>query len=410
MTVVHLVEKRVIKPQDEIYPAVDAASFAAKNIYNLVNYFIRQAYNHENRYMKMVELWKLIKPTEAYSALPRKVSNQVILQVYHDWGSYYQAIKIWRTCPEKFKARPCIPHYKPKLDGRALLTYEKGAINHKNKKKMGMISPSGLDLPIKTTRNVAQLRIVPKKDHSVLELVYAVDVPENKSLDKNLYAGIDIGVNNLAALTSNKIGFQPKLVNGRPLKAINQNYNKKKADLQSNLTHYHRFSSPKIREMGIQRERQIDNYLHTASRRIINLLVKENIGCLVIGHNKSWKQEANLGDRTNQNFVQIPFNRFIQMLTYKAQLVGIEVIITEESYTSKCSFLDDEAMCHHKKYIGQRVKRGLFRSKSGKTIHADLNGSYNMIKKVFPNAFQGNGIVDALAVHPVGFILQTQKL
>ena len=419
MTIVRLVEKRIIPQRQEIYSAVDAVSFAAKNLYNLVNYHIRQAYIHDHRYLKMAELWKMIKPTAAYQALPRKVSNQVIWHVYHDWGSYYEAVKVWRIAPEKFKARPRIPKYKPKLDGRTIVTYEKGAINHKNYPKNGVVSPSGLDLPVPVGEGVQQLRIVPKKGHYVLEVVYELHVPENPNLDKSLVAGMDIGVNNLAALTSNKIGFQPRLVNGRPLKAVNQYYNKKKAVLQSNLARIDckkkppkpddkrgkRFLSHEIVRMGVQRERRIENYLHTASSRIIKLLVKEKIGVLVIGHNKDWKQETNLGDKGNQNFVSIPFNKFIHQLTYKAQLNGMEVIQTEESYTSKCSFLDEEELCHQRDYAGKRVKRGLFRASDGRKINADINGSYNIIRKVFPNAFRCNGTVGACAVHPAGFIL-----
>lgn len=419
MTIVTLVEKMVIDKRHKNYGAVDAASFAAKNLYNLVNYHIRQAYIHEKRYMKMAELWKIIKPTEAYQGLPRKVSNQVILHVYHDWGTYYESIKVWRVAPEKFKARPNIPHYKPKLDGRSILTYEKGAINHKDLEKKGVVSPSGINLSVPVGENVKQIRIVPKKDHYVLEVVFEIDVPENKGLDKSLVAGIDIGVNNLAALTSNKIGFQPKLVNGRPLKAINQYYNKEKATIQANLARIDnkkpakspedkkptRYSSRKIGQMGIKRERQIENYLHTASSRIIRLLAKEKIGVLVIGHNKDWKQEVGMGDKNNQTFVSIPFNKFIAQLTYKAQLAGIEVIQTEESYTSKCSFLDEEVLCKHKVYGGRRVKRGLFCANDGRMINADLNGSYNVIRKVFPDAFRRNGAVGAWAVHPAGFIL-----
>jgi putative transposase len=129
------------------------------------------------------------------------------------------------------------------------------------------------------------------------------------------------------------------------------------------------------------------------------------MGVLVIGHNKDWKQATKMGDCNNQNFVQIPFNRFIQILTYKAQLKGIRVILTEESYTSNCSFLDREVMCHHEKYAGRRITRGLFRAKSGKLIHADINGSYNSIRKVYPNVFEDSGLVDTCVVHPAGFIL-----
>jgi putative transposase len=164
MSEVRLVEKMVIDKRHKMFAVVDDASFAAKNLYNLVNYHIRQAYIHAHRYMKMAELWKIIKPTDAYQALPRKVSNQVIWHVYHDWGSYYEAVKVWRVAPQKFKARPRIPRYKHKQDGRTVLTYEKGAINHKNFEKTGIVNPSGLDLPVPVGENVKQIRIVPKKD------------------------------------------------------------------------------------------------------------------------------------------------------------------------------------------------------------------------------------------------------
>lgn len=129
MKTVTLVEKRVINKSDNVYAAVDATSFATKNLYNLVNYHIRQAYFQEKpHYLKMKELLSIIKPTDAYCALPRKVSNQVILHVYHDWGAYYKAVAVWRVAPEKFKARPGIPHYLPKADSRTLITYEKSQI------------------------------------------------------------------------------------------------------------------------------------------------------------------------------------------------------------------------------------------------------------------------------------------
>jgi len=134
--------------------------------------------------------------------------------------------------------------------------------------------------------------------------------------------------------------------------------------------------------------------LHTASRRIIDLLVKEGIGTLVIGLNKGWKQEVELGRRNNQTFVQIPHTRFIQMLQYKAQLVGIEVVVREESYTSKASFLDLDAIPTYDSnapsqptFSGRREPRSLYRAKDGRRIHADVNGSYNILRKQFPNAF-----------------------
>ncbi len=109
-----------------------------------------------------------------------------------------------------------------------------------------------------------------------------------------------------------------------------------------------------------KRARQVNDYLHVASRRIVDWLVAQRIGTLVIGKNDGWKQAIGLGKRINQNFVFVPHARFIEMLCYKAELMGIQIIVSEESYTSKCSFLDLEIVGKHETYAGKRVKRGMF--------------------------------------------------
>ena len=260
-----------------------------------------------------------------------------------------------------------------------------------------------VEIPSEHAEQVEQVRIVPRKGFYVIEIVYSVEVQENEDLNKDWIAGIDIGVNVLAALTSNKPGFKPVVVNGRPLKSINQFYNKRNAELQADLAIIDRYSSKKTHKLTGKRGRKIKHYMHGASRQMIDLLLEEKIGVLVIGRNKNWKQKANIGKKNNQNFVQIPYSHFIQMLTYKAQLAGIRVIHQEESHTSKCSFMDLEPIKHHKKYLGRRVKRGLFKASDGRTIHADLNGSYNIIRKAIPDAFR-NGI-EGIAVCPTRFIL-----
>ncbi len=173
-----------------------------------------------------------------------------------------------------------------------------------------------------------------------------------------------------------------------------------------------------MERLTTKRNRRIDHYLHTASKRIIDLLVQAGIGVLVIGKNDGWKQEVEMGKRTNQNFVQIPQARFIQMLTYKAELVGITVLVTEESYTSRASFLDCDQFPirntdEHEQYAfsGKRVKRGLYRASNGRYINADLNGALNIIRKVAPNAFGSEGVEDgkgmfaSLVVHPVRVVI-----
>jgi len=217
-------------------------------------------------------------------------------------------------------------------------------------------------------------------------------------------AGVDLGVNNLAAITSKQSGFAPLLVNGRPLKALNQWYNKRRAALQAKLPKG-QFTSRRLEILTDKRKRQLDHYLHVASRRIIDVLVQHLIGTLVVGKNDGWKQQVQRGRRTNQTFVFLPHARFIQMLTYKAELVGIRVILTGERHTSKCSFLDGEAVGHHDRYVGKRVTRGLFVSATGRRMNADVNGAYNMIAKVVPNAVYRNGRA-GVVVHPVRLALR----
>jgi len=290
-----------------------------------------------------------------------------------------------------------LPRYLDKQAGRFVLVYTDQALSRPAYRE-GRIIPSGLDILVESRQTaVDQVRIVPKTTHYVVEVIYE-RAPEPAVVDPGLIAGIDLGINNLATIASNKAGFVPVIVNGRPLKSINQFYNKRRAALQAQLP-TKQVTSQRLARLTDTRNRRIDHALHTASKRIIDLLVREGIGTLVIGKNDGWKQTVRLGKRTNQTFVQIPHARFIHMLSYKAELCGIQVLLTEESYTSKCSFLDDEPLCHQDQYLGKRVQRGLFRAADGRRINADINGAANIIRKVAPAAF-GPGSRGPV-VHPV---------
>ncbi len=194
------------------------------------------------------------------------------------------------------------------------------------------------------------------------------------------------------------------MINGRPLKSINQYYNKVKSFLQSLLPKNE--SSIRLKKLCNKREFKINDYLQKASRLIIDTLINEKIGTLIIGHNQDWKQNINIGKRNNQNFVQIPYNKLIKMLSYKAEMVGIKVILTEESYTSKASFMDNDSLPVYKKgqknqvtFSGKRVKRGLYRTLRKRLINADVNGSLNIMRKAVPNVFDYG--IEGVVVHPV---------
>jgi putative transposase len=402
-----LVEQHIIAKSDPRYVAIDAAAFAAKNLYNQATYQIRQAYIHEDEYLPYAEIFHRLKTHECYRALPRKVSNSILIQIDKNWKAFFASLEEWRVHPEKFLGRPNLPRYKHKEHGRSLLIYDIQAIGKRAYKKAGMIVPSGLGIEIKTKvawEAIDQVRIVPRRDYYVVEVVYR-KAEQQAKVNPKLVAALDPGVNTLAAITSNKPGFLPRLVSGKPIKSRNQYYNKQREHQQKNLAPQKRFTSRQLDHITTKRNRRIQHYLHTASRRIIDLLVEEGIGTLCIGKNPLWKQEVDMGKKNNQEFVQMPHARFIEMLRYKGALVGIQVIVHEESYTSKASFLDldpiptyDPKQTTPPRFSGKRITRSWYRAGNKQVIHADVNGSYNILRKVAPTAF-GLGVAGA-AVRP----------
>ena len=398
---IQLVEQHIIRANDPRFEVIDGVAFASKNLYNQANYLVRQAFIFEGKYLNYAAIFHLVKQMDEYCALPRKVSNLVLKQLDQNWRAFFAMIKDWREHPDKFLGQPKMPGYKHK-NGRNLLVYDRQALS-KPALQNGLIKPSQLDIIVKTKQqNIDQVRIVPRKNHYVVEVVYTRVPKPVEGLHPAWLAGVDIGLNNLAAITSNKPGFTPLLVNGRPLKSMNQYYHKRRAELQKHLPAGFHVSRNMI-DLTNKRNRKVKYYLHVASRRIIDHLVEAGIGTLVIGRNKGWKYRVELGRQNNQAFVSIPFADFIQMLRYKAYLVGIQVIEQEESYTSKCSFLDLEPIQAQKVYAGERIARGLFRAGNGRLINADVNGSYNIIRKVSPNAFDDG--VQGVAVHPSSLCL-----
>jgi putative transposase len=391
----HLVEQHLIRKTDPRFATIDRVAFASKNLYNQANYQIRQAFIHEGRYLPYAEMFHRLKHHETYCALPRKVSNSILIQLDKSWNAFFKANEAYKEDPSKFVGRPKLPNYKDKAKGRNILIYDLQAISKKALKR-GIIAPSGLSIEIptkQTHKTIDQVRIVPRLDGYMVEVVYQRS-EEQAAVDAELVAALDLGVNVLAAVTSTKPGFHPLLINGRPLKHLNQYYNKQRARHQSHLAQANRFTSCQLDRITTKRTRRVNAYLHTASRRLIDVLVKEGIGTVVIGKNSLWKQEIEIGKRNNQAFVQIPHARFIDMVTYKARLVGIQVITVEESYTSKASFLDRDAIPvydprrkENPRFSGKREQRGLYRAANGRRIHADINGSYNVLRKAFPDSF-----------------------
>jgi putative transposase len=405
-----LVEQHVIDRNDSRYAVIDAASFASKNLYNAALYEIRQVFIHEGRYLSYNKMDKLMQTHEAYKALPAKVSQQILMVLDKNWKSFFEAKKAYEEDPSNFTGRPRLPKYKHKTEGRNILVYTIQALS-KEGLKYHLIQPSMLPIEVKTQQeNINQVRIVPRNGYYVVEVVYEKE-PVQASVDPSFCVGIDLGVTNLAAIASNREGFAPRLVNGRPIKAWNQWYNKRMKELKKRLPKADRDRVTKQMErITNTRNRRIDYYLHTASKRIVDFLVDNRVGTVIVGKNPLWKQESGMGRRNNQNFVSIPHARFIDMLTYKAALVGVQVEVREESYTSKASFLDLDPIPDYKPndeeehvFSGKRIGRRnrLYRTKDGREICADVNGAYYILRKSRPDAFSEAKGVAAYVVQPV---------
>jgi putative transposase len=407
-----LVEQHIISKGDPRFQSIDEMALASKNLWNLANYYVRQSFIFGHIYLNNTAVYHLVKSSEAYQALPRKVSNQVLIQLDQAWTAFFEAMEAYHEHPERFTGRPRLPGYKHKTAGRNLLVFELGAI-WKAHLAHREIAVSQLGWLVETKQNPKQIqrvRLVPKADHYVVEVVYQAEVKKAR-VDQDLFVALDPGISVLAALTSNKPGFSPRLLAGGPLKATNQLYNKQRAHAQKRLAKGKDqcVTSHRLDRITTKRNRRIMHYLHTASLRIIDLLVEECIGTLVIGQNPFWKQGVELGRKHNQEFVHIPHAKFIELLTYKAELVGITVLLTEESYTSRASFLDRDVLPTYdptqgaeqedKPHFSGRRDGRWYRVKGRAPIHSDVNGSYNIGRKVFPTAFDGRGIA-ATAVRP----------
>lgn len=373
-----LVEQHIIKSNNQYYKDLKELCRKSKNLYNTTLYTIRQHFFEAKSYLPYVQVDKIFKDMNNidYRSLPSQTAQQTMRMVDSNFKSFFKLLKMKQN--GKYNKKVQIPKYLDK-EGYFTLSY--------TNQQLGRSILSGIiKLPLSNIifhtnkTNVKLVRFVPHSSYIVMEVVYEVkDVEMLK--DNNRYAGIDLGINNLATITSNI--SQSYIVNGRPVKSINQYYNKVKANLQSQLKD--KRTSKRIQRLTFKRNCKIKDYFHKSTSYIVNQLVFDSINTVVIGQNKDWKQDINTGTKNNQSFTSIPHSMFINMLKYKCQLKGINIVCIEEPYTSKSSFLDSDPIPSLKNenidFSGKRIKRGLYRSSNGSIINADVNGSFNILRR-----------------------------
>jgi len=385
--------KLVERIQVKKTPELSALCHHAKNLYNRANYLIKEQLKGSSHWVRYNELYGLLKGEQCYKDLPAQTSQQVLKLIDKNWKSYFEAHKDWKVNPEKYQEEPQPPKYKPKSgESIAIFTNQQcrlqnGYLLFPKRSNLAPIKVNSARVP-----TFQQVRILPRGIYYIVELVYETECTVVPT-DEGRIVAIDLGLRNLVCVVNN-FGVRPWIVKGGAVKSINQFYNKMLAKYSSIkdrqgikgiTTRLHRFTRT--------RNNKINDFFHQLSRAILNYCVNYQAGTIVLGYNPLWKHKCNMGKKNNQNFVNIPFQRLVNQIKYKADLVGIRVVLVEESHTSKCSFVDAEPIEHHETYVGRRVQRGLFKSATGRIINADVNGAYNILRKAFPKAIAADGIV-----------------
>ena len=386
----NLTEAHQIRPNHKLYSICDELCFKSKNLYNAALFEFRQSYfDKEVDTLTWQNINRIFNQSNQfdYRELPSKVSNTVLKKLGNNLSSFWSSVK-----KSDYDKKVRLPKYLHKTDGRFIVEFNKQTFSNKRDEDNNLIiCKSSLDLRIPTkVENPQQVRIVPKVGYYVIEVIY--EIKENQPKQNQRVASIDLGLNNLATVVTND-GDNPILISGKKIKSINQYYNKMTSK-QKSLLPNNIFTSKSLDRLWLKRNNKISYEIHKVTKFLANYFDERDVSKVIIGNNSGWKNSINLGRRNNQNFVNIPYTKFINQLTYKCQLLGITVITREESYTSKASFLDYDEIPNYKdettyKFSGRRIKRGLYKSTTRK-INADVNGAYNIMVKENPNYIIGN--------------------
>ena len=409
-----LTERHLIKPNHELYATLDDLTFKAKNLYNHGLYLYRQSYfeyrkNPDKPVLSWADIDKNLRKQghDDVRALPSKVANAVLKNLGENISSFWKLVRLKNK--GGLAQKPKLPHYLHKVEGRYPVSFNYQTFGAKRGSNNELfLCPRGINLPIPTkVANPKQVRIIPSHNNFIIEVIYNVEESEPKHTSK--YAGIDLGVDNFATVTFSAKN-RPLIIKGLELKSINQGYNRLISKAQELLPGTCK-TSKSIHRLWSRRSWILTTKIHQMTAFLATLFDEMRIEKVFIGKNTGWKHELPFGKKVKQRFAYLPYETFIEQLQYKCQLRGITVITQEESYTSKASFLDGDNIpvygeVDNPKFSGRRIKRGLYRSSDGRLINADVNGSYNIMRKGLMNNHQslqmGNPLIQPLVVKGIG--------
>lgn len=407
MTMIQQVEKHIIKRSHPYFYMFCECTHLAKNLYNHANFLVRNEFVNTGKWLRYQDLDKLLKQDIDYpdyaNMMAAQSAQQTLKLLDGNWKSFFNSIKDWSSNKEKYSRRPKLPKYKPK-DGRMVFILTNQQVKQKDDLLYFPKSFQGFTLKPRCIRldnfkKINQVRIIPNNQVFCVEVVYSISINDTLLQDNGRCMSIDLGLDNLATIVTNT-GSNPVIVNGKGLKSNNQYFNKKKAHYQKVAKQMNdKCYTNRLYRLTQKRNFKIEDSLHKISKFIITSALSNDIHTIVIGNNKDWKRDISLGQRVNQSFVNIPHQKLIEKIIYKARNVGINIILTEESYTSGTSFLDEESPKKEFYNKKRRLHRGLFISNHSVQINADVNAAYQIMKKVFPNVFADG--IEGVVLHPV---------
>jgi IS605 OrfB family transposase len=391
MKTIMLTQKNRLKLSSKKLEIVKQLSYYSARLYNVGLYSVKQYYFNNNAYLNYAKNYHECKANENYKLLLSDTSQQILRIVDRNFKSFFGLLKL--KAQGKYTEKVKIPHYKKQdelmnitIQGRSARIRKGYVIIGLSKAFKAKHNPPFNELKFKLPKNITvdklqEVRILPVFNglEFDIEFVYKKEF-EPISVDKNNYLSIDMGLDNFATCFNSNDGSS-FIIDGRYIKSINRHYNKQKAYYQSILDRQSIKVSKKMLNLSRKRYNKINNYFNLAVKYITDYAISKNIGSIVIGDFSDIKQNINIGKKNNQNFVNIPYGIFKRKLQSKCEQLGIDYHLQEESYTSKCSFLDNEPVKKHDTYKGKRVKRGLFRTSQGYLINADVNGSANILVK-----------------------------
>ena len=392
MKTIILTQKNRLRLNSTELDLVQKMAYHSARLYNVGLYSVRQYFFDNDAYLNYSKNYHVCKGNENYKYLLSDTAQQILRIVERDMKSFFALLRMKKA--GKYSAKVRIPGYKPKeglsmilIQGRSARIRNGYVIVGFSKYFKEEYKPAIKNLTFKLPKNIQveklqELRIIPVfggKEFEV-EFVYKKDIEEH-NLEKTNHLSIDFGLNNFATCFNSIVGSS-FIINGRYIKSVNQRYNKERARLQSIKDQQnYKFETKRLFKLTQKRKFVLNDFFNRSVKHITDYCISSDIGSIVLGDFSGIKQEINIGKVNNQNFVQIPYGIFKRKLKSKCEQMGIEVSQIEESYTSKCSFLDKESIEKHETYLGKRVKRGLFRTASKVLVNADVNGSANILVK-----------------------------